>query len=225
MAVLPRRLADHRGASRAEEGINVVDARPGDEEEPPPVDEIREAVEAWRSQLNEELAEQLPEPLDWDESEAAPYFTDKPDWEGYGSVLLLAVYDERGDLRRPTRVVGDWTRDRAWKEGSKSGFEASRYQHLLLPEMWLPGGNDLQIVAEDPAGDEVEIGSTFALLEELQELNARTFRGDPRSLEEWRQAGPSRGESFDEMARFGLAVLLELAGKAVEHRLPMKLDY
>ena len=45
------------------------------------------------------------------------------------------------------------------------------------------------------------------------------------NVERWRREGAEFGASFDHSARFGLAMMLELAEKSVSHRLPMKLDY
>src|SRR5579872_6323008 len=42
---------------------------------------IRPVVLAWREQLSEALAESITDKLDWDESQEAPYFTDKPTWD------------------------------------------------------------------------------------------------------------------------------------------------
>lgn len=32
--------------------------------------------------------------LDWDERADASYFTDKPDWDCFGALVLLAAYEE-----------------------------------------------------------------------------------------------------------------------------------
>ena len=44
-------------------------------------EEIRPIVLDWRESLSASLREHLASPLDWDERNEAPYFTDKPTWD------------------------------------------------------------------------------------------------------------------------------------------------
>ena len=191
--------------------------------EEPPVDEItdpdeaRELVLAWR----DATAAAVGAPLAWDESPEAPYFTDKPGWDAYGSLQVLAAADERG-AKVPKRAVEDWSRDRTWQKAS--GGDAPRYPHLYLPEWWLPGGVPV-FQSITPAVTQVAFGSSETLLQELELLNERTLRGTRDDLARWRDDGAEPGGPFEDAARFGLAVLTELARRSVEHRLPMLLYY
>lgn len=75
--------------------VQVVHAQP---EPPDAVSDprlIRDAVEEWRQGLGAGLGVDC----DWPETVDSPYWTDKPDWDGYGAVMLMAAYDERPDLR------------------------------------------------------------------------------------------------------------------------------
>jgi hypothetical protein len=214
----------------------------------PPVP-VADAVAAWRVQLNEQLAGQLAEPLSWDESATAPYFTDKPGWVGYACLLLLAAHDEYPEHPRPTQPTDDWSEDPAWKLASRDDFAHSRYGQILRPSIWLPSEFARAFAADDLTGeDEVEIGSSVALVAQLRELNERTYQGSPEQLAEWLYEGPYPGAGadqavgsdagerqladvgqgaspFDHTARFVLALFLDLAEKSVTHRLPMKLDW
>jgi hypothetical protein len=69
------------------------------------------------------------------------------------------------------------------------------------------------------------IGSTMGLREELCRLNESTWGASDETITEWRQEGAELGAPFEKSARFGFAVFYELAQLAVQHRLPMKLDY
>jgi hypothetical protein len=226
------------GASRTRSGDPSAQSR-----------SIAEDVARWQAYLNEEQAGSLSRPLEWDESEAAPYFTDKPAWVGYASLLLLAAHDEHPELPRPTRATDDWSDDPAWKLISRDDFATSRYTHIASPSIWLPCDFDRVFSADDVAGDdEVLIGSSVALLAELRALNDRTYQGSAQDLAEWLEAGPEPDHAvdlaassgtiavqltrqpttpspFDACARFGLALFLDLAARSVAHRLPMKLDW
>ena len=181
-------------------------------------DVIRAAVLAWRDGLGRWLGDRLAEPLDWDESCQAQCFTDKPGWDGYGGTLLLAAHDEHPELTVPATVSADWPDDPAYQASSASGA-ASRYQQLLTPELWLPCRFGFVVRTQDVTGEEVEVGSSVALLDQVQQLRARygldddpDGAGDPDHL-----LAPT--------AAAGLAVLLRLAELSVRHRLPMKLDF
>ena len=179
---------------------------------------IRSAVLRWRDGLNRWLAGRLDGPLDWDESGPAPCFTDKPGWDGYGGVLLLAAHDEHPELPAPARVSADWPDDPAYQAASARGA-GSRYNQLLTPELWLPCRFDFTVRTQDITGEEVEVGSSVALLDQLELLAAR-YRLDDRPPEP-----AADGHSLSAAAGGGLAVLLRLAERSVVCRVPMRLDF
>jgi hypothetical protein len=179
---------------------------------------IRAAVVRWREGLTRWLGDRLAGPLDWDESGPAPGFTDKPGWDGYGGTLLLAAHDEHPELPPPAVVSADWPDDPAYQAASAPGA-GSRYRQLLTPELWLPCRFEFTVRTQDLTGEEVELGSSVALLEQLDLLAAR-HRLDGHPPE------PSLdGHSLSAAAGNGLAVLRRLAERSVTYRVPMKLDF
>lgn len=185
---------------------------------------IQSVVTAWRDKLNQQFADVLKQPLDWDESDASPYFTGSPAWDGYGSLVLLAAHDEHPDLARPATPQSQWHEDSAWLRASADQFRDSRYRQILAPELWLPCPFDVVFDSQDPAGQDTCIGSSVALLSELRRLHSRT---SPGRLEERGDSLKNgiEGASFDDAALFGLTVFLDLAERSVSYRLPLKLDY
>ncbi len=179
---------------------------------------IRAAVVRWRDGLSRWLGDRLEAPLDWDESGPAPCFTDKPGWDGYGGALLLAAHDEHPELPPPARVSADWPDDPAYQAASAPGA-GSRYHQLLTPELWLPCRFDFTVRAQDITGEEVELGSSMALLDQLGLLSAR-YRLDGQ-----RPEPAADGHSLSAAAGNGLAVLLRLAERSVIDRVPMILDF
>jgi hypothetical protein len=179
---------------------------------------IRAAVVRWREGLTRWLGDRLAGPLDWDESGSATGFTDKPGWDGYGGTLLLAAHDEHPELPPPAVVSADWPDDPAYQAASAPGA-GSRYRQLLTPELWLPCRFEFTVRTQDLTGEEVELGSSVALLEQLDLLAAR-HRLDGHPPE------PSLdGHSLSAAAGNGLAVLRRLAERSVTYRVPMKLDF
>jgi len=176
---------------------------------------IRAAVLRWRDGLSRWLGDRLAGPLDWDESAPAPCFTDKPGWDGYGGALLLAAHDEHPELPPPAVVSADWPDDPAYQAASARGA-GSRYAQLLTPELWLPCRFDFTVRTRDLTGEEVELGSSAALLDQLERLADR-YRLDGQP--------PADDHSLPAAAAGGLAVLRRLAERSVSCRIPMKLDF
>jgi hypothetical protein len=179
---------------------------------------IRAAVVGWRDGLSRWLGDRLDGPLDWDESGPAPCFTDKPGWDGYGGALLLAAHDEHPELPAPAQVSADWPDDPAYQAASAPGA-ASRYHQLLTPELWLPCRFAFTVRTQDITGEEVELGSSMALLDQLELLSTR-YRLDGQPPDP-----AADGHSLSAAAGNGLAVLRRLAERSVINRLPMKLDF
>ena len=188
-------------------------------------EQIRPAVLAWRDQLSQGFGANIDGLLDWDETDSAPYFTDKPAWDCYSSLLLWAAYSEHPEMRRPRDAVEDWTKDAALRR-SADPDSGTAFPHLMRNvEIWLP--HDLPFVfrAPDPAGHALHFGSSLALAEELAELNRRTWNADDAVLAQWRRDGSEHEAPLETGARFAFAIMTELARQAIAHRLIMKLDY
>jgi hypothetical protein len=79
--------------------------------------------------------------------------------------------------------------------------------------------------AEKVGGGPVLIGSSVALLSQLEDLNSRTWRSDLKLLDGWRREGSERGAPLESGAKFAFSVFRDLADKSVTNRLPMLLDY
>ncbi len=211
--------------SAAEQGLDIRMDRP------PPPNALRDstaaraAVVQWRDAMSQGLGKHIEGALDWDESDGAPYFTDKPAWDCYGDLVLWAAYEEQPNLKRPAAAVEDWTKDPAFLASTSEKFH-SRYSQLLHnTELWLPCPFPFTFVAKDVGGNQVGIGSSVALGEQLRSLNQRTWRADPSLLERWRKEGADFGAPLETGARFAFSLMLALTDLAVQHGLPMKLDY
>jgi hypothetical protein len=232
-------------AGRAE-GMDVqVIGRP-DPADLPPIEQIREDVIEWRRDLTAEMEDMGVGELDWPELPQGDYVTDKPDFDGYGAVLLLAAHQEFPDQPLPVLARRDFRRDPLWqrvekRHGGGGGLGGAlrrifgrepradpgeaRFDHLYYPELWLPVEFAFTFQTLELGRQPVVIGSGPRLRRNLEELNQRTFRGGVGDLAEWQQDGPPRDGGFEAMAKFGLAVWLALAVEADERRQPMRLDY
>jgi hypothetical protein len=209
-----------------ERGVQYQIGRPGGS-----TDRLKEpqrippAVLAWRSALSDSLGSKLALPLDWDEALEAPYFTGRPGWDGFGSLVLWAAYAEHPALRRPATLAEEWDNDPALMRSNVAGFR-SRYSHLVRNvELWLPSPFEFTFEGEDIDGRRVVVGSTTTLRRQLEDLNAATWKADANAVAGWCREPLAAEAPLELCARYAFAVLLDLARRAVEHKLPMKLDY
>ena len=209
-----------------ERGVQYQISRPGgsadrlkDPQRIPP------AVLAWRAALSDSLGSKIALPLDWDEALEVPYFTGRPGWDGFGSLVLWAAYAEHPALRRPATLPEEWDNDPALMRSNVAGFR-SRYSHLVRNvELWLPSPFEFTFEGEDIDGRRVVVGSTTTLRRQLDDLNAATWKADADLVAGWGREPPAAEAPLELCARYAFAVLLDLARRAVEHRMPMKLDY
>ena len=185
---------------------------------------IRQAVLAWRDGLGGALQPHLGAPLDWAEAPETPWFTGRPGWDGFGSLVLWAAYAEQAGLRRPATLPEEWDDDPALVRSNAEGFR-SRYSHLVRNvELWLPVTFDFTFEGEDVDGRRIIVGSATTLGRQLGELNAATWKMDAGQLVASTRRRPP-GTTLEDCARYAMVVMTGLVRQAVEHRLPMKLDY
>ncbi len=187
---------------------------------------LRPRILAWRDALGQSLGANVAGPLDWDESDEAPYFSAQPGWDGFGSLVLWAAYAEHKKLRRPTVLPEEWDDDPALLRCNADGFR-SRFSHLVRNvELWLPSAFPFTFEGDDVDGRRIVIGSAKTLSRQLADLNAATWKVDDEAeAASWGRRPPLPDAALEWKARYAFAVLTGLARHAVEHQLPMKLDY
>jgi len=186
---------------------------------------IQASVLTWRRTLDAALAPHLAEPLSWNEALEAPWFTDGVGWNGFGSLVLWAAYAEQPTLRRPAALPKEWDDDAALVRSNADGFR-SRYSHLVRNvELWLPTTLDFTFEGEDVDGRRIIIGSSTRLRRQLGELNAATWKMEEDAMTALARGRPSGRASLEVTARHAMAVMSRLVRQAVQHRLPVKLDY
>ncbi|WIM12311.1 hypothetical protein [Enhydrobacter sp.] len=186
---------------------------------------IRPRILEWRRALASSLGDRISDPLEWDESEMAPYFTARPGWDGFGSLVLWAAYAEHPSLRAPPALPEAWDDDPALLRCNAEGFR-SRFSHLVRNvELWLPNTFRFTFEGDDVDGRRIVVGSVRMLLAQLADLNAATWGVDDDALAQWSRQAPAPGASLEVRARYACAVMTALVRQAVDRDLPMKLDY
>ncbi len=202
-----------------------IGRRVGSGETEPDIQEILQAILTWRVELNQSLGDRVAQPVDWSEDLDAPYYTGRPGWDGFGSLVLWAAYAEHPAVRRPASLPEEWDNDPALVRSNVAGFR-SRYSHLVRNvELWLPNPFEFTFEGDDVDGRRMVVGSTATLRRQLEELNAATWKADANVVATWGRDALADNAPLEQNARYAFAVLLDLAERSVELRLPMKLDY
>jgi hypothetical protein len=212
---------------------------------PPLADDIRQAVTGWCVLLSAKLKPHKLGPVTWDESDQRPYFTDRPDWEGYSALLVWAAHADHPSVAMPDTVPQQWATDPAFHRSIAPGFQ-SRFRSILEPQIWIPGEFPLVIQAETVASAEKRaIGSVFTLKRQLDDLYTQTAKqlGNPPADVARQVPAPPKPGLFARLlgrkppeqqppgpplvstAAYSLDIFRKLAAQACEHRLPLVLDY
>jgi hypothetical protein len=206
-----------------QEGFNVDVVRPATPGAVDDPDEVSAAIAAWQAGLADAL--KLKATIDWSDDLDSPYFTDKPAWDGYSALVLWAAHEEYPALPLPAIAPEEWSPHPAYQRAFGAGSK-SRYSQLIAgPELWLPVAFPFTFQAQDPAGKNVDIGSVPQLVEQLNMLNARTWKASSNDIDNWRRGGADFGAPLETSARFAFAVFLYCAEAAASHVLTLKLDY
>lgn len=207
--------------------------------------EVQEIVENWRDQILAAIAQPGQEPYaPWTEDNEKTYYTDKPDWDALGAMLLVAAchtYEEEV----PTTVEKDWDfmeqpiiarlaedQERVW-----SLFKGVTW--------WLPLGDAFFFQGPLPNEDTAMIGTVGGLRKELERLNELAWQADEETILSWSETEgypvdgtvDSNGEyskadieehtqyDTDSLAKFAFSMFWQAMRFAEENRVPILLDF
>jgi hypothetical protein len=204
-----------------EQGMKYTRITPGGPQRAPTRTQVAPAIDAWCQALNRGLGANLHAPLSWSEAPDTPYFTDRPGYPGYSGLMLWAVYADKPHLPVPEVLPeGGWYEDPVFVAALERE-SGTRFRQIIQPAYWLPGNFSFCFQGPSPVGEESFIGSSTALVEQLELLNRSTFSATSEQLASYLQEQIEARNEVEHAAKFTLAVFLDLATKAVAHRLPM----
>jgi len=202
-----------------QQGIEAQIVREGEQSEPVDAETATTVVTQWITGLVEALGGSSR----WDDTADGPYLTDKPDWDGYGGVVLLAAFAEHPEL-------ADWDLpavDFASSEALAATSADTRFPTLLSGvTWWLPlDAGPVSFEANGPGGQPVRIGWLSVLALEVEQLLSH-YGWTPETLEVVREVGPPEvGSGAMSAGHFGLSALHPLLENALRFQQPLVLDY
>ncbi|MBV8082077.1 MAG: hypothetical protein JO293_05805 [Candidatus Eremiobacteraeota bacterium] len=212
-----QRWADESGTP-----LHVIRTQPESQDAITDPEMIRPVILRWRRGLSAALEANGNTLADWSEAADTPYFTDKPDWGGWGGLILWSVYAARNSKPPANADPRQYPDDVVYLEAVKDSRSTPFAQIVLGPDYWLPGEFGV-IGAPDPMGNNTTFGSVSRLNADLRLLNEQTWNATPQAMAEWHK--DLEPGSIESEARFGFSIMLKLAGLAQTNCLPMKLDY
>lgn len=219
------------------------DALPDGEEMSPA--EIQANMEDWRDQILAAVTQSGQAPYaPWPEGNETPYYTDKPDWDAFGAMLLVAACRTYGEPV-PETVSKNWMFtehpliERLTEDPEKiwSLFRGAAW--------WIPLPDSFLFQAPLPTGDTAVVATTAGLRKELEKLNALEWQADEETILGWAQtegypvdgkAGPDgilteldipEHTQYDteSLAKFAFSIFYRALKFSEEQQTPILMDY
>lgn len=207
--------------------------------------EVRKAMEDWRDQILAALTQPGQEAYaPWQEDNERPYFTDKPDWDAFGAMLLVAACYSYGEPV-PATIPKNWVFSEHPLIMRLSKDTEKIWSLLRGATWWLPLPGSFMFQAPLPTGDQAMIATTGALRKELEKLNAIAWQADEGTIQSWRltegypaeemvradklrsQADIPAQTQYDtqSLAKFAFSIFYEALRFSEEYNMPILLDY
>ena len=207
--------------------------------------EIQENVEGWRDQILAAVTRPGREPyIPWPEDNERPYYTDKPDWDAFGAMLLVAACCSCGEPI-PASVPKNWDFTEHPLIRRMSEDPENIWSLFRDAVCWLPLPASFLFQAPLPTGNQETISTTAGLRLELERLNELAWQADEDTIRGWRQSEGypedvtvSSGGIFSQtavqeqemydtqsLARFSFSVFYQALQFAEENRTPLLRDY
>ena len=160
------------------------DGEPADDEELSQTD-VQAAVENWRDQILAAISQPNQPPYTpWPEDNERPYYTDKPDWDAFGAMLLVAAchtYEEPV----PLTVEKDWDFGEHPLIARLASDEERVWSLLRGATWWLPLTDSFLFQGPLPTDDQTMIATLGGLRKELEKLNHLAWQADEDTILGW----------------------------------------
>lgn len=200
---------------------------------------IQSGVEGWRDQILEAISQ--PGAV-WPENNEKSYYTDKPDWDAFGAMLLVAACHVYGEPV-PETVEKGWDYlahplIQRMREDPAQGWSL-----LRGAEWWLPIENTFLFQAPCPNGARIIMATAGLLRWELEKLNELAWQADEAAILAWsctegypmdgqidgagRLAMGETHQVYDtqSLAKFAFSIFWQALNFARENRVPILMDY
>ena len=160
----------------------TTDGEHADNEEKLSPSEVQAAVENWRYKILNAISQSDQLYTPWPEDNQRPYYTDKPDWDAFGAMLLVAACHTYGELVPLTvgiRIGFSWII--LWSSGLHR--MRSRCCHPVSGGNLVASTNrQLSFPIHLPTDDQTMIATLGGLRKELEKLNHLAWQADEDTI-------------------------------------------
>ncbi len=155
------------------------------EEKRASVEEIEQSVNMWQNQLVSALQNSgIQAAKTWREDNEVPYYTNKPDWDALGALLLFAA----GKLMK-RRYPEKYKKNLKYHEVLEiMGVGKSPYHNWSLFSnvcYYIPIDDGFVFKYPLANGTETMIGTTKCLMYELSKINELSWKADEETILQW----------------------------------------
>ena len=146
---------------------------------------VQAVVENGRDQILAAIAQPGQPPYTpWPEDNERPYYTDKPDWDTFGAMLLVAACHTYGESVPPT-VEKDWNFGEHPLIARLASDEERVWSLLRGATWWLPLTDSFLFQGPLPTDDQTMIATLVGLRKELEKLNHLAWQADEDTILGW----------------------------------------
>ena len=161
------------------------DGEAADNEEEMSPAEVQAAVENWRDQILSAISQPGQPPYTpWPEDNEKPYYTDKPDWDAFGAMLLVAACHTYNEPV-PSTVEKDWSFGEHPLVARLASDEERVWSLFHGATWWLPLADPFFFQAPLPTDDQAMIATLGGLRKELEKLNQLAWQADEDTILGW----------------------------------------
>lgn len=220
----------------------VANSDENDEEQLSP-DEIQEDMENYRTQLITAITpEGQASYVPWVEDNHSPYYTDKPDWDAYGALLLYAAAEKLKEPLPTTVPKGfDFNEQPLIKKMQET--EGKNWSLFSDATCWIPIEDPFYFQGPMPNGTEAVIGTVGGLKSELEAINSFRWEANEETILSWKKTEGYVADSTisedgkitktseyekhntESLAKYAFAMFWEAVQFSLNHNVPIILDY
>lgn len=193
-------------------------------------EEVQESVELWMEALTSGLSTKGLSFTPWEENNEKEYYTDKPDWSGYGALVILSACLYSGkEIPQLYEKSSDWNDDPAVKNFVRNGSQTNSFLNGI--EMWVPFEECMSFGYMFPTGKDANMSTVGQLEADLQYINKMRWNADEETILSWLDIDAASDESdedildFDALSKFAYSMFYNAVLFAKENNVPIRLDY
>lgn len=207
----------------------------------PDPSEVQQDMEAWRDAVTKAVSQEGCLQPSWAEDNEKPYYTDKPDWDAFGALLLYAACRAYQEPVPPTVKKG-WSFHEHPTVLRFAGEIERKWSLFSDTELWLPIDDFLLLECQNPVGAEGIVSTTKCLRAELEKINEIGWCASEAEIIGWSDSEgyPTDGQvengeiihlgteteyNTDSLAKFAFSMFYQAVLFSEENNVPILLDY